>query len=166
MELFDLSGELRVAALTLRPHRVDDLDALAVMNRALIDDQGSRNRMGLPALRRRFERLVAEGRLIDMFERDGAIVGFASHAEEEGQGDPPLPQVHLHQFFIDRAHRRNGFGREAFTLLATTRWRPGVRVVLHVLEANPVGQRFWASLGFTPYSVTMETFLPAEPAGA
>jgi predicted GNAT family acetyltransferase len=152
--------------MTLRAHREEDLDALAVMNRALIDDQGSRNAMDLASLRRRFERLVAEGRLIDVFEREGRVVGFASYAEEETAAGPSGRQVHLHQFYIERAYRRNGLGREAFTLLAASRWPPRARVVLHVLEANPVGRRFWSSLGFMPYAVVMETFLPAEPAGA
>jgi hypothetical protein len=34
-----------------------------------------------------------------------------------------------------------------------------------VLEVNVVGKRFWADLGFAPYAITMETFLP-EPSGA
>jgi GNAT superfamily N-acetyltransferase len=152
--------------LILRAHRQTDLDALAAMNRALIEDQGSRTILDIPALRRRFDRFIAEGRSIDVFERDGALVGFASHAEEETQADPSGRHVHLHQFYIDRAHRRRGIGREAFRLLAATRWRPGARVVISVLEANAVGRRFWSGLGFEPYAVTMETFLPAECAGA
>jgi GNAT superfamily N-acetyltransferase len=149
--------------LTLRAHREADLDALAAMNRALIEDQGSRNVMDVQRLRSRFVRWVAEGRLVDVFEYDGALVGFASHSEEETDADPSGPQVHLHQFYIARTHRRKGLGREAFGLLAATRWRPGARIVLQVLEANPVGRRFWTDLGFSPYSATMETFLPAEP---
>ena len=152
--------------LTVRGHREGDLDVLAAMNRALIEDQGSRNVMDIPALRRRFDRFVGEGRLIDVFERDGTVVGFASYADEETGSDPPGRQVHLHQFYIDRAHRRLGVGRRAFGLLASTRWPPGARITISVLEANPVGRRFWNALGFQPYSVTMETFLPAEPSGA
>ena len=165
MELLHIPRELSLPGITLRAHREEDLDALAAMNRALIDDQGSRNAMDLAALRRRFERFAEEGRLIDVFERDGAMVGFASHEQEEAPG-PSGRQVHLHQFYIDRAHRRNGLGREAFRLLAASRWTPGTRVVLHVLEGNAVGRKFWSSLGFQPYAVVMETFLPAEPAGA
>jgi GNAT superfamily N-acetyltransferase len=152
--------------LTLRTHRPADLDALAAMNRALIEDQGSRTLLDLPALRRRFDRFIAEGRRIDVFERDGALVGFASHVEEDSQAAPSGRHVHLHQFYIDRAHRRRGLGREAFQLLASHRWPPGARVVISVLESNPAGRRFWSGLGFEPYAVTMEHFLPAEPAGA
>ena len=152
--------------LTLRAHRPADLEALAAMNRALIEDQGSRDIMDVKALRRRFDRFIAEGRRIDVFERDGALVGFASHADEDTGAHPSGRHVHLHQFYIDRAHRRRGIGREAFQLLAAHRWPPGARVVISVLEANPVGRRFWSDLGFVPYAVTMETFLPAERAGA
>jgi GNAT superfamily N-acetyltransferase len=152
--------------LTLRAHRPADLEALAAMNRALIEDQGSRDIMDVVALRRRFDRFIEEGRRIDVFERDGALVGFASHAEEDTQAAPEGRHVHLHQFYIERAHRRRGIGREAFQLLAAHRWPPGARVVISVLESNPAGRRFWSDLGFEPYAVTMETFLPAERAGA
>ncbi len=155
-----------MARLTLRAHRESDLDVLAAMNRALIEDQGHRNPMDVPALRRRFDRFVAEGRSIDVFERADTLVGFASHQEEETQVAPSGRQFHLHQFYIDRAHRRGGLGREAFGLLVATRWRPGARVVIDVLEANPIGRRFWESLGFVPYALTMETFLPPGAPGA
>ena len=38
--------------------------------------------------------------------------------------------------------------------------------MISVLESNPAGRRFWPGLGFAPHAVTMETFLPAERAGA
>ncbi len=148
-----------MGALAIRAHRESDLDRLAVMNRALIDDMGHRNPMDVPALRRRFDRFVEEGRSIDVFEREGEIVGFATHSEEETQAHPSGRHFHLHQFYIERPHRRRGVGREAFRLLAATRWRPGTRIVLDVLEVNVPGRLFWTNIGFRPYSTTMELFL-------
>ena len=118
--------------------------------------------MDVPALRRRFDRFIAEGRSIDLFEDGGEILGFATHSEEETQAAPSGYHVHLHEFYIDRAYRRRGLGVQAFGLLAATRWRPGMRVVLDVLETNMAGRAFWTKVGFRPYSTAMEIFLPPE----
>jgi GNAT superfamily N-acetyltransferase len=142
--------------LRLRRAGDGDLDRLAEMNLGLIRDSGHRSRMGLPALRERFSRFMAEGWSIDLFEDPANAVGFAGWREEETQADPSGRHVFLRQFYVVPERRGVGAAQACFDLLARERWSPGQRVTLEVLEANPRGRAFWDALGFKPYSVTLE----------
>jgi GNAT superfamily N-acetyltransferase len=142
--------------ITVRAHRNSELDLLARMNKALIDDEGSRNPMDLAALRRRIVDFLADRWSADLFEQAGGAVGYALHRYEADPNAPDRPVVHLRQFFIVREHRRAGIGRAAFTALAASRWRRRDRIVLDVLATNPAGRSFWDALGFAPYSAKLE----------
>ena len=56
---------------------------------------------------------------------------------------------------LPSAHRRFGYGTRAIRLfLGET--VGGRRLVLEALNSNPIGQKFWRSLGMRVYSVTFE----------
>ena len=134
-----------------------DLDWLAAMNRALIDDAGGRSGLTPEGFVARFRRRAAEGYRIVVFEFDARRVGFASDLPKVA--DDGLPYTPLAQFHIAREHRGRGLGRRAYALLAAG-WPAGGRVTLDVLCTNAVGRRFWESPGYSPFSVAMEAVLP------
>jgi GNAT superfamily N-acetyltransferase len=134
----------------------DHLDELARMNKALIEDEGHGNPMALAALARRFGGFLDGGWSADLFEREGAHVGYALHRLEANPAEASGIHVHLRHFFITRDHRRRGFGRRAFEMLRTERFPQGARIVLDVLDGNRAGRGFWRSLGFAPYARTLE----------
>lgn len=147
-------------SLTLRAFEEADLDWLAAMNRALVDDSGGHNGLTLEGLAARFRRRAVDGYRIVVFELDARRIGFASH--QARVTDDGLPYTHLAQFHIAREHRGRGLGRRAYALLAAG-WPDGGRVTLDVLSTNAVGRRFWNSLGFRPFATAMEIIQP-EPA--
>ncbi len=82
-------------------------------------------------------------------------MGYAVYTRRPDEYRPEQTVVYLRQFYIERQQRRRGLGRRAFTLLAQTDFPAGCRVEIDVLATNPVGQQFWAALGFMPYSAAM-----------
>ena len=80
----------------------------------------------------------------------------------EDEGDRPLAMPcskartnHLGQFRWCVA-RRCGVGRRAFEMLRSTIWSPRKRLTLEVLSGNRGAQRFWRSLGYRDFAVTLE----------
>jgi GNAT superfamily N-acetyltransferase len=146
-----------VANLKLRSYTPEDLDKLTRLSRQLVEDEGHRNRMTLSQLRKRIGTFLQEGWLIDIFEVDGKMSGYAVHRYEEDVTEESGRRVRLRQFFIAREARQRGLGRLAVAALQSSRWSPGDRVTVNVLEANPGGLRFWKRIGFVPYARTLET---------
>lgn len=143
-------------SLILRPALPADLDALAVMNRHLVEDEGHRNPMSVPEFRDRFDRfLTVEGWTVEVIETEGAIAGFATWRREPDPSQESGYRVHLRQFFIARDRRGSGIGRAAVAHLQA-RVPAGDRMYIDVLETNPGGRAFWAALGFVPYALRME----------
>ncbi len=151
--------------IVVREHTPDDLDLLAQMNRQLIEDEGHRNPMTVAELKERFKRFVAEdGWNVDLLMSDSEVIGFATHRHEVDEAAEGGQSVHLRQFFIDRQHRGEGFGRAALQALIQARFKPGERIFLHVLENNLRGQAFWSRTGFVPYGRVMEMNVAEEGA--
>ncbi len=143
--------------LKMRKHTGAELDTLARMNKALIEDEESRNPMSVAELQARLERYVNnEGWTVEVFVSDGQIVGYITYRYEANSVGPNGQTVHLKQFYISRGHRRMGFGTAAIALFRRKRLNRGDRVALKVLETNPRGWKFWQQLGFVPYATTME----------
>ncbi|MEO1091242.1 MAG: GNAT family N-acetyltransferase [Pseudomonadota bacterium] len=141
---------------TIREATAGDLDLVASMNRALLDDTRHRNPMDVAALRRRLDALLADGWQADLVVHEDRVVGYALHRQEVDPGEPGRQRHHLRQFLIAREDRRRGLGRAAFAALAAARFAPGARVVLEVLTTNEAGRRFWQSVGFGAYAETLE----------
>lgn len=136
-------------ALKHRPARLNDAALLAEMNQQLIQDEGHRNRMTLPELERRMRGWLAGEYRATLFELAGEPVAYALHRAQEDC-------IYLRQFFVVRAHRRQGLGKRAMEILLMQVWSPRQRIVLDVLVGNSAGRAFWKALGFQVYCLTME----------
>ncbi|MDA7949264.1 MAG: GNAT family N-acetyltransferase [Hyphomicrobiaceae bacterium] len=151
------------SGIVVRKHTPDDFDRLARMNRELIEDEGHRSPLTVEELKERFERFVTkEGWSVDLLLSGDEIIGFATHRYEDNDTGEGGRCVHLRQFFIARDRRGGGIGRAALEELIHTRFRPGERIFLDVLETNPGGKTFWSRTGFTPYGTIMEMNVPKD----
>ena len=138
--------------VTLRRASLEDCDTLAAMNRALIQDEGSRNAMTLLALSERMRRWLLDdwtGVLILIGE---VIIGYALFQERRDEYAPDQVEIYVRQFYIKSPFRGKGFGREAFEHMQAGYFPPGAHLVLDVLATNPGARRFWEKLGFRAYS--------------
>ena len=95
-----------------------------------------------------------------IFELDTTPIGYALFRPTDPELKAP-DGIYLRQFFISPEHRRCGAGTAAFREFVVQAVR-GRRLMLEVLESNPIGQSFWRSLGLIPYSIALE--LPPTPA--
>ena len=64
--------------------------------------------------------------------------------------------VYLRQFFVVVHRRRQRIGQAAFAWLLENAWHDAGRIRLDVLVGNEAGIRFWKSLGFDDYCITLE----------
>jgi len=135
-----------------------DVLLLAELNRQLIQDEGHRNPMTLAELRDRMRKWLLEEYEGALFEDNGEILAYALFRRG-------TDQVYLRQFFVVRNRRQAGVGKEAMNLLLTRIWPPGARIVVEVLGKNEVGVRFWKSVGFQEYALTLERLPPEDAAG-
>jgi len=69
----------------------------------------------------------------------------------------PMRKRSVCQYLILREYRRKGLGQAGIRLLMEQRFKPGQTVIIDVLDSNLPGRRFWAKVGFAPYSITMKT---------
>jgi GNAT superfamily N-acetyltransferase len=143
-------------SLTLRPASEGDLSLIAKMNARLIDDEGSRNPMGLVELEHRARGWLEDGSWkIDLFERNGDVTGYAVYQQRRDEYDPEQNVVYIRQFYVERHDRGVGVGTEALSLLFEARFPPGCTVTVEALASNPRGERFWTKSGLVPYARTM-----------
>ncbi|MDQ2628197.1 MAG: GNAT family N-acetyltransferase [Actinomycetota bacterium] len=150
--------------LTLRDATAADAPLLGAMNRQLADDERSRNPLPAAALAARMEKWLGEGWRGVLVESEAQqVIGYALFQISADYYDPSIPEVYVRQFFIARDFRRQGLGRKAFALVASTHFPAGANVLLDVLATNPAGQQFWHSLGFEPYSTSMRRPQSSQP---
>lgn len=84
-----------------------------------------------------------------IFEVEGAVVAYALYAHKPDH-------IYLRQFFVCRAFRRQGVGQVAIDILQSQIWPQQTPIRLEVLVANDRARRFWQTIGFSEYAVTME----------
>lgn len=128
---------------------LDDVALLAVLNARLIRDEGHRNTMTESRLQERMAGWLKREYRAVLFEAGGETVGYALY-----RSAPDF--VHLRQLFVAPEFRRHGIARAALEWLHQNVWRGSPRVRIEVLVGNDVGLRFWRSVGFGDYSITME----------
>jgi ribosomal protein S18 acetylase RimI-like enzyme len=135
--------------LSYRFASADDVPQLAVMNRRLIQDEGHSNPMTLQQLEARLEEWLSSGNYAAiLFHQNGPCVAYALLRDT-------LDYVYLRHFYVERAYRRQGIGRQAIKLLVE-RIVPTHRPIrLEVLAHNERAIRFWREVGFTDYAITM-----------
>lgn len=126
---------------------------LAQMNHQLIRDEGHRSRMSVGELEQRMRSWLEGEYQAVLFEDGQGAAGYALYRRE-------AEWVYVRQFFVRPERRRQGIGRAAWAWLRENPWRDAPRIRLDVLIGNASGLRFWRSLGFEDYCITME-----RPAG-
>ena len=84
-----------------------------------------------------------------LFERNGSAVAYALYRTEG-------PNIHVRHLYVARGARRQGIGTHVLRYLATHVWPAEARVTLDVLVGNTNAQAFYASLGFSPYTLMLE----------
>jgi len=143
--------------LTYRFATLDDVPALATMNRLLVEDEQHRNRFRPDAwFEERMCGFLAGAYKAVLFDLAGEVVGYALYIDHPEHADT----IYLRQIFVSRAHRRQGIGREAMRILRDEVWPPDKRITVEVLVGNEVARAFYQAVGFTPYSIELE--MPAR----
>lgn len=135
--------------LRSRPAKRSDVALLAELNHQLIRDEGHRNPMTVPQLRKRMRGWLGGEYKAVLFEDDSKVVAYALYREEP-------TQIYLRQFFVRRERRRKGYGSQAMQILRGQIWPGDKRLTVMVLSGNSTGIAFWKAAGFQEYCLTLE----------
>ena len=127
----------------------DDYAQLAELNHHLIRDEGHRNTMSVAQLEQRLRGWLSSEYKAIIFEANQAIVAYALYREQ-------AEEIYLRQLFVDRNHRRQGIGRNAFEILRSKIWPSDKRLTVEVLVQNTGAVAFWRSVGYQDYALTLE----------
>ncbi len=132
-----------------RPANESDLDLLAIWNKQLIEDEGHDNSMTVTQLRERMS---------DWLKGDYRVVVFSSTSTPSAYAifQDRDDHIYLRQFFVDRAQRRCGIGKEALVILKNCILPHTKSVRLEVMAWNENGLAFWKASGFSPRYIGME----------
>jgi len=123
-----------------------DLDILASLNKQLIEDEQSDNKMNVAQLKERMHGFIHGEYSAYLFKDKDTIVGYALVKNTQSP-------IYLRQFFICREHRKKGYGTLAFNkLLEALKINT---IDIEVLCWNKPGKSFWDSLGFKERSIYM-----------
>ena len=99
---------------------------------------------------------------IAVCERDGVIEGFASILYVDKPASPyrhPQHFLHIEEFGVDEACRRQGVGRELMDWLRSLTSETGyTRLELDMWAFNEGAQDFYEAVGFKVYRKYMELF--------
>lgn len=128
-------------SLSWRRAGAGDVPLLARLNEHLIEDEGHTERLAPLELESRMREWLDGDYEAVLFEHAGEAVAYALWCPESGG-------VYLRQFFVARAWRRRGLGRQAFGILRREMLPPDARLALEVLPGNERALRFWEALGF------------------
>jgi predicted acetyltransferase len=123
-----------------------DLDILAELNKQLIEDEKSDNKMTVPQLEQRMYYFIHSEHSAYLFKYCGAVIGYALVNYTKSP-------MYMRQFFICREYRRRGYGTLAFNALIDKLAVDTMEV--EALYYNERARGFWRSLGFKERSVCM-----------
>jgi PhnB protein len=126
-----------------------DLPLLAELNHQLINNEGADNPMSQIQLQDRMGGWLASQYQAVLFDVASENVGYALlRVDEDG--------VYLRQFFICRATRRRGYGRQAVELLLREVVPKGRSVTVEVLDHKESALAFWRAVGFVHHARTLK----------
>jgi GNAT superfamily N-acetyltransferase len=128
---------------------LEDCALVAELNHQLIRDEGHRNRMTVPELAERMKGWLSSEYRVVLYEEDGKVVAYALFREQS-------EEIYLRQLFVVRDRRGQGIGRRAVDILRNQIWPAGKRLTVDVLVSNKRAVKFWRSVGYTDYSLTLE----------
>jgi len=118
---------------------IEDGVKLAELNKQLIEDEKSDNKMNLAELEARMRTFLEHDYCAYFFMEDVNIIGYAL---VNINANP----LYLRQFLIERTYRRNHFGKKAIELLLQELEVNSLDI--EVLSWNEVGIKFWENCGF------------------
>src|SRR5580704_7240021 len=107
-----------------------DFDLLAEWNHQLIRDEGHRNPMTVPELKKRMEGWLAVEYKAVLFSFKNEAVAYALYRET-------ADELYLRQLFVCRDRRREGIGRAAMKILMAQIWLKK-RFTVEVLCKNAI----------------------------
>ena len=135
--------------MTFRAATLDDCPQLAELNHQLIRDEGHRNAMTVPELEQRMRGWLSGEYRAVIYEDAGAFVAYALFREQP-------EEIYLRQLFVVRHRRSKGIGRQAVKILRSQIWPKTKRLTVEVLVTNKRAVRFWRSVGYTDYALSLE----------
>ena len=142
-------------SIALRKATINDITALAEMNKELIEDERSRNPMNVRQLQLRMQAWLDGNWSAIMISKNEDLIGYLLYQQREDDYYPEQRVIFVRQFFVQRGYRRRGIGRQAFEEIAMRFFPSDAKVMLDVLSTNPEALRFWEDLGFRQYATTL-----------
>lgn len=152
------------------PATPDDVDAVASLWVALVDDQraygshllGEVNRKRATATLEQY--VHGEGLAVATDgDRPGSIVGFVMFREERGLYDQTVDRGIVDNLFVDPDHRDRGVGAALLEYAESSLAEVGVEVVaLSVMADNERARAFYDRRGYRPHRIDLERRLDAE----
>ena len=127
----------------------NDTEILAEMNSQLIEDEKHRDPLSLPALQKRMGEWLSGEYTAILFESDELPVAYALYHYQDDF-------LYLRQFFVIKEKRRQGIGRQAVNILVEEVFPPDKRLVVTALTQNPNAIKFWRTVGFSDYCLSLE----------
>jgi len=131
-----------------------DVDRLAEWKHQLIRDEGHRNAMTVAELRERMRTWLCGEYKAVFFGPAADPVAYALYREN-------ATEVYLRQLFVRRDRRSEGIGHATVDVLRSQIWPRGKRLIVEVLIANKRAIKFWRSVGYQDYCLTLE-IMPEE----
>lgn len=135
--------------MQIRRVEIEEAVRLAPLNHQLIIDEGHRNSMTLDGLTDRMKNWLSDGYVAIVAEDSKAILGYALYRLEP-------EYIYVRQLFILQQRRREGIGRAIIDFLMSNHLSSKPRIRIEVLSQNVAAQKFWRSIGFVDYAITME----------
>ena len=132
-----------------RPANDSDLDLLAIWNKQLIEDEGHDNSMTVAQLRERMSDWLQGDYQVVVFSKTSTPSAYAVFQDRNDH-------FYLRQFFVDRAQRRSGIGKEALAILKNCILPGSKSVMVEAIAWNQGGLAFWEASGFIPRYIGME----------
>ncbi len=125
---------------------IEDISSLALMNKHLIEDEGSDNPMSVEELEDRMRGFLSSDYNAYFFVEDEITIGYALIKHTSS----PL---YLRQFYIGREYRRKHYGKQVFYMLLD--FLNTNEIDVDVLTDNEIGLKFWRNLGFKARYISM-----------
>ena len=135
--------------MTFREATLSDSAELSGLNFQLIRDEGHRNRMTISELEARMRKWLSGEYRAVIFEDAGEIVAYALYREQP-------EEIYLRQLFVVRHRRSRGIGRTVMEMLRNRIWSKTKRLTVEVLVANERAVKFWRSVGYRDYALSLE----------
>ena len=141
--------------LRIKPANLNDCPQLAIMNQQLITDEGSPNPMTLEQLTGRMTEFLKNDWTALWVTLDDVRVGYMLYQIRQDSYFPEKTEVYIRQYFILSTYRGRGIGRSALEMIVNEWFPQNAGLRLDVLSGNATALKFWESVGFQPYCVTM-----------